>query len=460
VTNDKCLACNSSASYFDQRTIALKPLLDAALQKLGEELPSEIKGVRGMTSECKLPEPLEKGILRAKHGVVVFKDGTIRFDATNLPITHICPLEIDASVKSLRDLGYTHDYLGQPLERDDQVVELKVQDVILPKSCVEYMLKASKFVDDELQELYGLSPYYKAEKPADLVGHLIIGLAPHTSVGIVGRIIGFTDTEVEYAHPYFHAAKRRDCDGDADSVMLLLDALLNFSKRFLPSTRGGSMDTPLILSVRLNPMEIDKEAHNMDVMSRYPLEFYDATYRFASPVEVAKLMETVVNRLGGERQCEGLNFSFGTSSIAAGPRSSRYKTLGTMEEKTSRQLGLEERIRAVDEDDVAERLIEHHFIPDLRGNIRAFSTQQVRCTSCNSKYRRVPLSGKCSRCGGKLILTVTRGGVEKYMEVALQISKKYRVSDYTRQRLELTASDIKSMFESDSHKQLSLADFL
>jgi DNA polymerase II large subunit len=105
-------------------------------------------------------------------------------------------------------------------------------------------------------------------------------------------------------------------------------------------------------------------------------------------------------------------------------------------------------------------LIETHFIPDLKGNIRAFARQQFRCTKCNTKYRRVPLSGICARCGGNLILTVTRGGVEKYLEIATKIAQDYNVSDYTKQRLKLTGRDIKSIFESDAHRQASLADFM
>ena len=34
------------------------------------------------------------------------------------------------------------------------------------------------------------------------------------------------------------------CDGDEDCVMLLLDGLLNFSRRFLPENRGGPWTHP------------------------------------------------------------------------------------------------------------------------------------------------------------------------------------------------------------------------
>ncbi|TDA31802.1 MAG: DNA polymerase II large subunit, partial [Hadesarchaea archaeon] len=319
---------------------------------------------------------------------------------------------------------------------------------------------ASKFIDELLQKFYGLPPYYRAQRKEDLLGHLVVGLSPHTSVGMVGRIVGFTKANVGYAHPYFHAAKRRDCDGDEDAVMLLLDALLNFSRRFLPASRGGFMDAPLVLNLRIDPKEVDKEVHNMDTMFKYPLEFYEATLRQAHPTEVLVWMETVEKRLGMEGQYEGLGFNVHTSDLAKGPLTSTYSELETMEEKVMAQLSLARRIRAVDERDVAERVIEHHLIPDLKGNLRKFSTQQFRCTSCNTKYRRIPLVGTCIECGGNLVLTVPRGGVEKYLRTALRIAEEFGVSEYTKQRLKLMESDIKSVFESDAERQMSLADFL
>jgi len=462
----RCPKCNSETEHFTRREIDIKSHLDAALKRLGEEMPELVKGVEGMTSGYKIPEPLEKGILRAKHDVFVFKDGTVRFDATDVPLTHFIPREIGTPVERLHELGYTKDLAGQPLDDDDQVVELKVQDILLSDNAAEYLLDASKFVDDLLQKFYGIQPYYNASSREGLVGHMVLGLAPHTSVGTVARIIGFTSAKVGYAHPFFHAAKRRDCDGDEDCVMLLFDALLNFSKRFLPAGRGGQMDAPLILNMMINPKEIDKQAHHMDIMERYPLEFYHATLSYENPTKILQFMETVEQRLGTEAQYEGLKFSAGASEIAVGSLESRYKTLETMEEKLTAQLGLAEKIRAVDAQDVAELVIEHHFIPDLKGNTRKFGAQEFRCVKCNAHYRRVPLKGICTRlrgnsiCGNNLLMTISRGGAEKYLMIAMKVADKYNVSEYTKQRLMLAQRDIKSIFESDAARQTSLADFL
>ncbi|KXA90952.1 hypothetical protein AKJ57_03020 [candidate division MSBL1 archaeon SCGC-AAA259A05] len=457
----ECMACGSKTVSYRKREVEIKSLLNDSLGRIQETLPDTLKGVKGMTSAYKLPESLEKGILRAKHDVYVFKDGTVRFDATDMPLTHFRPREVGVSVNRLRELGYEKDYMGESLSDEDQILELKVQDVLLSKSAADYLLSSAQFVDDVLQKFYDLPPFYEASDMGDLVGHLVIGLAPHTSAGITGRIIGFTEANVGYAHPYFHAAKRRNSDGDEDALMLLLDALLNFSRYYLPESRGGKMDAPLVLTPRLDPSEIDDEAHNLDVEKFYPLDFYEATMRFEGPGKLSSEIEMVGGRLGTDLEYERIDFNEAhcTTSISAGPKACRYKSLGPMEEKTDSQLSLARKIRAVDEDDVAERLIENHFIPDLKGNLRAFSRQKFRCASCNSKYRRVPLSGKCTNCGEDLILTVTKGGVEKYMDVAMEVAEDYHASDYTKQRLSLVKEEIESLFVSDVKEQLSLADF-
>jgi DNA polymerase II large subunit len=459
LNTERCPTDRRPPRYYVEIELNVAEILERALDRLGEKMPVLVKGVKGMNSDFKIPEPLEKGILRAKHGVFVFKDGTIRFDATNAPLTHFRPKEIGVSVEKLRELGYTTDVYGKPLERADQLLELKVQDVVISDKCAEYLLRVSHFVDELLEKFYGMEPYYRCSSKHDLLGHLILALAPHTSVGMVGRIIGFTPASVCFAHPFFHAAKRRDCDGDEDCVMLLLDALLNFSKRFLPSSRGGRMDAPLLLSVCLNPSEIDKQAHNMDIMFEYPLEFYYSAEKHVHPTELEKLMETAGKRLSTDKEIK-FGFTVDTSDISQGPLESRYKTLETMEEKVRSQLQLAERIRAVDADHVAELVIDHHFIRDLKGNIRIFSAQDIRCVNCNTKYRRIPLKGTCLQCGGKLVLTVHRGTVEKYLAIALRLAEEYRVSEYTKQRLMLLKRDIQSMFESDVSRQTSLADFL
>lgn len=441
------------------KRINLANLLKKAYENVGVRKMDEIKGVIGMISEQKFPEPLEKGILRSKNEVFTFKDATIRHDSTNLPLTHFIPNEIGVTPEKLIELGYTVDIHGNAIENDDQIVEIKIQDVVISVNCAEYLIRVSKFVDDLLEEFYELDRFYNIKSREDLVGQLVVGLAPHTSAGVLGRIVGFTKAACCYAHPYFHSAKRRNCDSDEDSIMLLLDALLNFSKVYLPSSRGGRMDAPLVLSSRIDPEEIDDESHNIDAMHEIPLRLFEKTLEFAKPSDVVDMVDNVKKRLGTEDQYQGLIFSHDTSSIHSGPKLCLYKMLPTMKEKVDGQIKLAEKIRAVDQKGVVEGVLMSHFLPDMAGNSRAFSRQKVRCTRCNKKYRRIPLSGECV-CGSNLILSISKGSVVKYLEISKDLSQRYPIDNYLVQRIELIETSINSLFESDKSKQSSLDVFL
>ncbi|APE94529.1 DNA-directed DNA polymerase II large subunit [Halodesulfurarchaeum formicicum] len=655
----ECPRCERTLSNVDIQTVDVGAEFNDALAAVEERETSLdiVKGVKGLMSKTKVPEPMEKGVLRAKHGVTAFKDGTVRYDMTDLPVTAVRPAELDVTVADFRELGYETDINGDPLEHADQLVELRVQDVILSDGAAEHMLKTADFVDELLTDYYGLDPFYELEDREDLIGELVFGMAPHTSAAVVGRVAGFTSAAVGYAHPYFHASKRRNCfhpetkiwfedeqgtweletiesvvedrlkepreddfgtvveeidgqiqvpsieadgtptlepvtavskhlstdhlleiqlqsgrsltvtpdhsmrkwdggvcelaasqieegdviprpnfgassvdltdgsqldrwlansqpnatasastatdgdmgpvdfdevetiniiesdieytysltvknthtllanghfvgqcDGDEDCVMLLMDGLLNFSKQYLPDQRGGRMDAPLVMSSRIDPAEIDDEAHNVDTVDQYPREFYEATREMADPGEVD--IEIAEAHLGTDRAYSDFGFTHDTSDIALGPDLSAYKTLESMMDKMEAQLELARKLRAVDETDVAERVIEYHFLPDLIGNLRAFTRQEVRCLSCGAKYRRAPLTGECRKCGGDVTLTVHEGSVTKYLDTAIEVAEEYGSREYTKQRLHILERSIESIFENDKNKQSGIADFM
>ena len=448
--------CDRKTAAYDRRPVDIIELFDQTKEKAGT-LPDEVKGVKGLSNATRIPERLEKGFLRAKHDVYVFRDGTSRFDATDVAITHFILDEIGLTVERAKSLGYEMDYLGRPLEKGDQMVLMRHQDIILADNGANYFLRVTAFIDDMLVNLYGMKPFYNVKSKDDLIGHFAVGLSPPTSAGALCRIIGFTKATVGYAHPYFHTAKRRNCDGDEDSVMLLMDTLLNFSRRFLTDRRGGTMDTPLVLSMDINPKEVDDEAHSIEFVSRYPLEFYEAAERLALPGEVKiKLVRDV---LGTPEQYE-LPITHTGGFIDKGNTRTAYVELQSIPEKIDIQFQLQGRLRCVDQRDAAERLILSHFIPDLYGNLRSFSRQTFRCVSCNTIFRRVPLAGKCNRCGGNLLLTINKGGIEKYLQISRDIVERYDLPDYLKQRLELLEKEIKSIFEDDKVKQMGLSDFL
>ena len=427
--------------------------------------PDLIKGVRGTSNKNHEPEHLLKGILRAMHDVYVNKDGTTRYDMIEMPITHFKSIEIGTPIEKLKELGYLTDIKGNELVNEDQILELFPQDHILPNSpespdefSSAVLLRVCDFIDDLLVKLYKNKPFYNTRKKEDLVGHLIIGLAPHTSAGMVGRIIGFSQTQGMYCHPMFHAAMRRNCDGDEACVMMLMDALLNFSRSFLPDRRGSrTMDAPLVLTSILVPSEVDDEVHGMDIVWNYPLELYEAALEYKKPWDVK--VTQIDHVLDTEKQYEGMGFTHDTTNINSGVRCSAYKTLPSMQEKLAGQMALAERICAVDETDVARLVIEKHFLKDIKGNLRKFSMQEFRCVKCNEKFRRPPLVGMCIHCGGKIIFTISQGSVVKYLEPAISLGEKYEVSVYLKQTLELLRRMIDEVFGKDPEKQMGLGSW-
>jgi len=457
---DFCSACKTPVVGYEKLSIDLKGLIDQACKGLQLPFPTLIKGVIGLTNETKTAEIVEKGILRARHDLSVFKDGTIRFDATNAPLTHFRAREIGLSVERLRELGYKHDHNGNTLTDSDQMCELRVQDVVVPIKCAEYFVHVANFLDDLLEKVYRLPPHYNVKRVEDLVGHIVVGLAPHTSVGILGRIIGFTALDVCYAHPLWHSAKRRDCDGDEDTLMLVLDTLLNFSKAYLPAQIGGIMDAPLLIISIVNPQEVQRQAHDVDVAAAYPWAFYEKTWHAMDPQRVGGLIDIIGHRLNTEAQFEGFGYTLPVSDINMGNRESMYKKLTRMIDKLNSQLALAEKITAVDAEKVASKVLTTHFIRDIAGNLRAFTAQNFRCKSCNRKFRRLPLLGKCPGCGGALTLTVYKGGIEKYLDSAHQLVQKYGLPDYYEQRLLLAKDEINSLFEGKKPKQISLVNFV
>jgi DNA polymerase II large subunit len=353
------------------------------------------------------------------------------------------------------------DYKGKPLVKPEQIVELRVQDIVISEDCASYFIKVANFLDDELEYFYKLNRFYNVSKTEDLNGHLVVGLAPHTSAGIIGRIIGITKARAIYAHPYWHAAKRRNCDGDEDGLMLLLDPLMNFSRYYLPNKIGGRMDATLVISSILDPNEIDVEAHNIDTLFKYPLEFYEATERYASPSEIESTMNLIKKRLGTKEQYENIGFNIPTDDINEGPTTTSYKTYESMDDKINAQLHLAKIIKAVDAKNVAEKILSTHFSPDILGNLRKFSVQEFRCVKCNQKFRRPPISngGKCPSCGNNIILTVNRGGIEKYIPRALKLCKEFKLDDYTIQRMALIEEYVESLTNNPKIKQQKLSDF-
>jgi len=460
--NEKICKEHAIASTHLEREIDINKIFAATTQKLSmKTYPDLIKGVRGTSNKDHMPEHLAKGILRAKHDIYVNKDGTTRYDMTQLPITHFKPKEVGTSVQKLIELGYEKDISGNLLTCENQILEIKPQDVVLPgcdqlgeEGANKILLKTANFVDDLLVNFYGLKSFYNFKNDTASVGHLVVCLAPHTSAAMIGRIVGYSKTQGLFMHPLMHAATRRDCDGDEACVILLMDAFLNFSKQFLPNSRGGTMDAPLVLTTVLTPAEVDDMAFDLDIGWSYPLEFYDAATNYKMPWDVKiKQLKSTLNT-PAQYECMGFTHDFDDMNEAI--MCSAYKSLPSMEEKLKGQMDIAEKLRAVETGDVARLVIEKHFLKDTKGNLRKFSSQEFRCVNCNEKYRRPPLVGHCTKCKGKVIFTIAEGSVLKYLQPTISLAKKYNVSPYLKQTIDILQTQVESVFGRDKEKQTGL----
>jgi DNA polymerase II large subunit len=441
--------------YFDKAVEKLK------LSKL--DLPPLIKGIRGTSSAEHHLENICKGIIRAMHNLQVNKDGTIRFDATELPVVSFKPKEIFVSVEQVRKLGYDKDIYGEELRDENQIVELMPHDIILPSSSEslderadDVFIRVCNFVDALLINFYGLKPFYNVKKREDLIGKLGVCMAPHNCAGVICRFIGFSNTLGLLASPYMHAAVRRDCDGDEAAVMLLGDVLLNFSRKFLPSHRGGTQDAPLVLNSKIDAGEVDDAILDFELTMEYPLELYHFAEQGKHSSELKIIPDVRSFLKEGKNPFIGIGFTHDTSNFNDGVTCSSYKFLETMQDKVNHQMELVEKIRAVDTSDTAKLIIDRHFIKDLKGNLRKFSMQGFRCVACNEIMRRPPLTGVCHKCGGKIIFTINEGGIRKYLEPALELASRYNLSNYIKQNLQIIKENIESIFGKELEKQESI----
>jgi DNA polymerase II large subunit len=446
--SEKCEKCGREGSPYHTKSISIKKILDDA-EKLGVKIGDELKGVKGLMNKNRVPEPIEKGVLRAKYDLTIYKDGTIRFDATNAPLTAFKPTEVGTSVDVLKRLGYDTDVNGNPLVSEEQLVYLFPQDVILPKEMGDTLVKIADFIDDELRLFYNSEQFYRAKSREDLIGHLVLGISPHTLGAVMGRIIGYTDSQVVFAHPFWHQAKRRDCDGDGDSVILLLDALLNFSKHYVPETAGGLMDTPLIIMPVLKPEEIDDQVYNMEDVEKYGRYVYYLAEERAKPKE----LEGHINMVSSGNP--NIAWTHDTSNITDGVKKNVYGAIGSMKKKLELQLKITSILNGIDRKGFIENLLNSHLLKDISGNIRAFYTQKFRCKRCGKKFRRTPLMLKCTSCGGELSPTVYIGGVKKYLMLGKEILTLLPLDNYFSSNIELLEKELSFLITKEDSKLLA-----
>ncbi|MFX1504816.1 MAG: hypothetical protein ACFFDC_01765 [Promethearchaeota archaeon] len=434
----KCSECGQYTFPARIKPIDIEGLIAAGIQKTGISDLKKIKGVSYLNSKNRIPENMTKGILRAKHNLFVYKDGTCRFDQTNAHLTHFTAKEVHISVEDLLRLGYTHDVFGNDLIKDDQLLEINPYDVIVSKAACEFLVRLSKFIDDELTYLYEEPPYYRINSLNDVIGSLIVGVSPFSMVAVIGRIIGWADNNVTYAHPIWHIIKTRNCNGDIDSITLLLDVFLNFSKEFVPSLRGGTMDVPAIINLTDRWEEASIYASYNSVLTNLsfyrnlinnPLKEDLLSYKMSYLTPPLPVFHTIDN-------VSSYNFDnlFRESKIIS---------------KIETELQVLSRIRGVVEGEFVDNILVNDFLPKISTSMTRFFLQPVRCNTCNTTFRRIPLSN-CPVCHRQTIgLTLSEGWVLRYLQIVNQLKAQYdsEISEYCRSWVELVELNKRLLFD-------------
>jgi DNA polymerase II large subunit len=364
-----CPHCGSRTEPYDLFNINAEEY-HKAIRNIGLGAPNVLKPVKN----SKGYEIIEKGILRAFNEVLVSNDGVIKVQLTNAPLTQFKPKDVNVDIKILKSLGYNYDVDGNPLQNDEQIVNLLPYDVILPKYVGEIFLRVAKFVDAELQKLYKLPPFYYISDLHELIGHLIIGFAPNSRIGIIGRIIGFTNSDILYANPSWHSSKGRKCNGHKDYIVLALDLVLNYSSSYL-----GLNNRPFIINTNINEVKMIDE----------PITIYDTAWT-----------EEQINAVLLPKELSKYNKFMMHSPFLNNPvlHTSEDQNILSIIEK---YLNILPKLEYID----AEKnllMLSEQLLPILKKNLLSYLTSGFTCIKCGSFYKRPPLSGVCIKCNSDL----------------------------------------------------------
>ena len=236
----------------------LKQELNLSFQ-LSEVKTLEIKN----STEISHQEDIRKILLRKKHNLSIFKGPNIVFRIANGLITHFRSNEIHTTIKRLQSLGYFIDSHGNPLTTSIQELTLLPHDIILPLSLYPKLKQVYDFIDDILVNIYHLTTKFTISSPEDVLGKYFVGCNPSSSIGVIGRLIGWSSnelSEVLYANPLWHAQKYSQCiNSEPDYLYIFEDLLLNFSHKLLPLHHGALFGQPLFIKADFTDNEISLE---------------------------------------------------------------------------------------------------------------------------------------------------------------------------------------------------------
>jgi len=408
------------------------------------------------TNKIRHPEEIIVGLLRSKYSIQTSKDGTFRITAPNLPCSHFTPHEANVSIPTLLGLGYQKDIHGAPLQKNDQYLYLKEQDVIISQEVAEILYRGTLFIDELLQFHYGLTdPYYGFQSYKQLPGTSLFSISPHTSSGSLCRILGFTANRGVYNNPLLICSRRRDCDGDMDAYGLALDSYINSSKYYTNEGIGALMSVPLTYTSEIILKNVGKEIYNLEIKKGYYDELDLDNNRRHNPEDILKrspesfLSSYLKNEETSNRAPTPDEFQLNTPGMKLNHKTlaNYYIDSETNVEKIQHMERLMQLTPYIPHYDALLGILEGHILPDIKGNFNAYFKQKYKCSTCKAEYSVDPLSSKCLHCfQGVLRPTVYEGMVLKYVPLLQRLRKNIQEQAPDRTVIRILSEKVQQLY--------------
>lgn len=401
---ERCEVCNSTTKPNSLKGVDIVKEVARESELIGLKPLRPLIGIEELKSYIKIPELLSKGIIRQYHAITVDEDATVKFP-TYICFTNIFKIaNVETSVEKIKWMGYEADVFIEKLSSDDQYIQIKPYDIIIPKEAANLFLKVARYLDELLIRVYKLKEYYKAEAPEDLLGHLVVLVPEGTNTGLILRIIGFTKDNVAYIHPSTSKVLNINFGFQLGKLSLLLDTLINFSKFYVEEEVDG-----------------------------FP--------SFIQPVL--------------KKDAKNESFYFSHINLRKGPLDKiSFKDTN---EVLQFQLQLIREVTALSKKEVIHQVMTVAIIKNLFDFIVNATTGKFTCSGCNLLLRRVPLSRKCPICRKEVEPLFPLSSLDKIIYALKNFSEQLE-DPRTKEKLMLAIENIEMLTR--AKKQTTISEFL
>lgn len=386
----------------------------------------------------KTQELLDKTILRAKHHLPIFKDSLIHFSVINSPLASFKPFEINLPLEFLKDLGYFYDIHGNIILSDDQEILLQPNDIIVPEDLVDDILHVMAFINDELTFLFNKEPLYDLSIGSkSIIGSNVIGINKNYSVGMYGRIIGFSNAPVCYASPIWHLSKGSYCNGEmTDSFVLDFDCLLNLDLSQIISKVGMFRGIPIFTQIEPDP-DISSS-----IIEKYSNKL--ALSKLIVPADVQKdtnlsIKIVIKELLDYNRYNKLLNF-YDISNLTKLPYDNALSGLTDPIERLDFIFSHTSLLGTIIPNKIFNMFLQSFLSNDMLPVLKAFYQKPVYCPACGFR-NQIPMDSKCSNCKSTLSISESLTYLERKFNDVKKFIEKFdsmKVNEITQNLLLLT----------------------